>query len=154
MIETPEIYFELHDAGDLVRLEPKRLVQEGTEIEYNNNWIITTVTVKGGKFSGQFEAEFMTIDFEKFKQELKPLYDNLKGSATFSGLEGQLELNIVGDGLGHFDVSVVAIDQAGFGSKLSFTMSFDQTLIKELVSQLDAITRKFPIIGDFKIKNE
>lgn len=154
MTERQEIYFEISDAGDIVRLEPKRLVREGSEIDYDNNWIITTVTVKGGRFSGQFDAEFMTIDFEKFKQELRPLYDNLKGSATFSGLEGQLELKIVGDGIGHFEVCVLASDEPGYGGQLSFTMGFDQTSIKELVHQLDTITKKFPINGDFKIKNE
>ena len=154
MTERQEIYFEIFDAGDIVRLEPKRLVREGSEIDYDNNCIITTVTVKGGKFSGQFDAEFMTIEFEKFKQELKPLYDNLKGSATFSGLEGQLELKIVGDKIGHFEVSVVASDQPGDGGQLSYTMEIDQTSIKELVYQLDTITKMFPINGDFKIKNE
>lgn len=154
MTERQEIYFEIVDAGDMVRLEPKRLVREGSEIDYDNNWIITTVTVKGGRFSGQFDAEFLTIDFEIFKQELRPLYDNLKGSATFSGLEGQLELKIVGDGIGHFEVSVLACDQPGNGGELSFTMGFDQTSLMEFVHQLDSITKKFPIIGDFKIKNE
>jgi len=151
MTEIQEIYFEIFDAGDIVRLEPKRLVREGSEVDYDNNWIVTTVTVKGGKFSGQFDAEFMTIDFEKFKQELRPLYDNLNGSATFSGLEGQLELKIVGDGIGHFEVRVVACDHPGYGAQLSFIMGLDQTSIKELVNQLDKITKRFPVIGDFKI---
>ncbi len=30
----------------------------------------------------------MTIDFEAFKQELRLLYNNLKGTARFNGLKG------------------------------------------------------------------
>jgi hypothetical protein len=155
MNEIQELIFEISDSGNLVRLEPKRYFREGCEIDWDNNWIITTVTVKGGVFSGQFNAEFMTFNFEMFKQELRSLYDNLKGSATFSGMEGQLQLEVVGDGIGHFDVNVEACDQPDVsGSVLTFTMGFDQTSIKELVFQLDRITKQFPIIGDFNIKNE
>ncbi|HZZ75646.1 MAG TPA: hypothetical protein VFE04_06930, partial [Puia sp.] len=132
----------------------QRLSRKGLEIELDNNWIITQVTIKGGKFSGQFDAEFLTIDFERFKQELRPLYEDLKGSATFSGIEGYLELKVIGDGLGHFDVAVTACDQPGIGGKLTFIMAFDQTYLTDLISQLDRITKHFPIIGNFNIKNE
>lgn len=154
MTTQDDIYFEISDSGNIVKLEPKQLVRQGSELDWDNNWIITTITVKGGKFSGQYEAEFMTIDFEKFKQELSLLYNNLNGSATFNGLEEQLELKIKGDGIGHFEMIVTACDQTGYGGKLKFTMSFDQTSIKELVSQLERITKNFPIVGDFNIKNE
>ena len=155
MTGQQDIYFELFDAGDLVRLEPIELIKYDSDIDWDKNWVKTQVTVKGGKFSGQYSGEFMTVDFEKFKQELSRLYDNLKGTANFNDLEGYLELKIKGDGLGHFEVQVKACDQPGInGSELSFTMAFDQSELKELVNQFDRITRQFPIEGDFKIKNE
>src|SRR5690606_34251681 len=113
------------------------------------------MTVKGGSFSGQYSGDFMTVDFEKFKQELSRLYDNLKGTANFNDLEGYLVLKIDGDGIGHLEVQVKACDQPGInGSELTFSMAFDQTELKELVNQLDRITKQFSISGDFKIKNE
>ena len=61
-----------------------------------------------------------------------------------------LELQIIGDGIGHFEVNVKASDQPGVNaSELTFTMGFDQTELNELVNQLDRITKQFPIIGDF-----
>lgn len=146
-----EIYFELFDSGDFVRLKPIELMKYDSDIDWDKNWIKTKVTVKGGKFSGQYSGEFMTVDFEKFKQELSRLYDNLKGSANFTDLEGYLEIKIYGDGIGHFEVNVKACDQPGINaSELTFNMAFDQTELKELVNQLDQITRQFPIEGDFK----
>lgn len=155
MTERQDIYLELFDAGDLVRLEPIELIKYDSDIDWDKNWVKTQVTVKGGKFSGQYLGEFMTVDFEKFKQELSRLYDNLKGTANFNDLEGYLELKIDGDGIGHFEIQVKACDQPGInGSELTFSMAFDQTELKELVNQLDRITKQFPISGDFKIKNE
>lgn len=155
MTEQQEIYFELFDAGNLVRLEPIELINYDSDIHWDKNWVKTEVTVKGGKFSGKYSGNFMTVDFEKFKQELSRLYDNLNGKANFNDLEGYLELKIKGDGIGHFEIQVNACDQPGInGSELSFTMAFNQTEIKELVNQLDRITKQFPIEGDFRIKNE
>jgi hypothetical protein len=97
----------------------------------------------------------MTVDFEKFKQELSRLYNNLKGTANFNDLEGYLELKINGDGFGHFEVNVKACDQPGVNaSELTYKMDFDQTELNELVNQLDRITKQFPVTGDFIIKNE
>lgn len=155
MTKRQEIYFELFDAGDIVRLEPIELIKYDSNIDWDRNWVKTNVTVKGGKFSGQYSGDFMTVDFEKFKQELSRLYDNLKGTANFNDLEGYLELKITGDGIGHFEVDIKACDQPGINaSELTFTMGFDQTELKELVNQLDRITKQFPITGDFNIKNE
>lgn len=155
MVERHEIYFEIFDAGDLVRLEPIELIKYNSDVDWDKNWIKTQVTIKGGKFSGQYFGDFMTVDYEKFKQELSILYDNLQGTANFNDLEGYLELKITGDGIGHFKVDVKACDQPGVNaSELTFTMGFDQSEIKDLVNQLDRITNQFPITGDFDIKNE
>ncbi len=142
---TDELYFELFDGGDLVRLEPLELQYQDSEHDWDKNWIKTLIAIRGGAFSGKFQADFMTVDFEKFKQELTRLYDDLKGSTSFYGMEDYLELKIKGDGHGHFNVDIIACD--GLGSKLNFSLAFDQTQIKELVRQLDKITKHFPITG-------
>ena len=141
--------------ANLVRLEPIELVNINSTLDWDNNFIKTKIILKGGAFSGQYIADIMTIDFEKFKQELGPLYDNLGGSATFADLEHALELKIKGDGIGHFEVNAKAFDKPNIDrSVLTFTMSFDQTELKSIMNQLDRITKKFPIVGNFKIKNK
>jgi len=75
-------------------------------------------------------------------------------ATLLDNLEHALQLKILGDGVGHFEVQVTANDNPDINSSnLSFTMAFDQTEIKNLVNQLDKITKAFPITGDFKIKN-
>lgn len=95
------------------------------------------------------------MDFERFRQELSRLCNDLKGTANFSDLKGYLKLKIVGDGIGHFDVNVKACDQPGVNaSELTFSMGFDQTELNDLINQLNKITKRFPVTGDFKLEDE
>lgn len=150
-----EIYFEIKDSGNFVRIEPQKLTNSNSELNWDNNWVVSRFVIKGGSFSGGYHGEVMTIDFEKFKQELSKLYDELEGKAEFRDLEGYLKISISGDGIGHFETEIVACDNPGiYGSELRFSLQFDQTQINEIVSQLDRIVKEFPIKGDFKIKNE
>jgi hypothetical protein len=154
MTDEHDLYFEISDCGNFIRLEPVELVKYGSEIVYDKNWIKTKVTVKGGNFSGQYFGDFSTIDLENFRLDLHRLYDRLNSTVRFCDLEGYLDIRIIGDGIGHFEVKVVACDVPGInGSELSFEMAFDQTEIKNLERQLYEITKLYPIIGDFKTRN-
>ena len=144
-----ELIFEISDAGNFVRIEPIELIKYDSDIVWDKNWIKTKITVKGGAFSGQYQADIMTVDFEKFKKELNRIYNDLKGVTVFEDIEHALHLKIKGDGIGHFTVLVIAKDKPGIDcSELSFEMAFDQTEINRFVNQLDKITKVFPIIGD------
>lgn len=147
---TEEIYFELSDNENFVRMEHFELPYIDSDSDWDKNCIRTKITVKSDVFTGSFTGDFTTLDFEKFKQELAKLYDNLIGGAQFYGHENYLDLRIKGDGFGHFDVNVSACANPGYGGTLDFEISFDQTQINDLVSQLDKITDIFPISGDIK----
>jgi hypothetical protein len=139
-MERPlDIRFEIFDAGDLIRIEPLPL--DYTENDKENEWIKCAVTIKGGAFSGQYLAEFMTYDFESLKSDFERLDRDFNGSAKFDPIEQQLVLQITGDGLGHFTVQCTASDKTGFGARLSYELSFDQTELKRLIHQLDQITK-------------
>ena len=154
MIPNSETYFGLKDGGDFVRIEPLQAVKYDSDLNWDRNWINTKVFVKAGAFNGEYVADFMTTDFELFKRAIKELNNNFTGEAKFEPLERQLILQIKGDGLGHFKVNGITEDQPGYGNKLSFCLSFDQTILTSLIDKLDNITKAFPISGDMSIKNE
>ncbi|WP_103665637.1 WapI family immunity protein [Gracilimonas amylolytica] len=155
MNSEQDITFEISDQGNFVRLQPIELINHDSDLDWDKNWIKTKVILNAGNFTGHYDSEFMTTDFEKFKQELFQLYNNLKGTAHFKDLEGYLNLKVIGDGLGHFEVKIEACDSQGINSShLIFSLTFDQTLIKDLVHQLQIITSNYPIEGDFKIQNK
>jgi hypothetical protein len=150
-----KIYFEITDGPDIIRIEPLRWTHKEADLNWDKNWIHSKITVKGGAFRGQFNCDLMTIDFELFKRELKETYKSLKGTAKFKTLEGQIEINIKGDGLGHFEIECETIDEPGTGNNLEIRMAFDQTYIPDLLRQLDDIIKEFPIQGtELKVRNE
>lgn len=148
-----ELYFEIKDSGNFVRIEPQKLAKSNSELDWDNNWVISKFAVKGGSFSGNCSGELTTIDFEILKRELSKLYDKLDGKIEFEDLEGFLKISISGDGIGHFEAEIVACDNI-YESELRFSLHFDQTQIHEMVNQLDSITKEFSIRGNFKIKNQ
>jgi hypothetical protein len=154
MTQSSETYFEIFDGADLIRIEPYQAVKYDSQLDWDRNWIKTKVKIKCGVFSGQYIADFMTTDFELLKRDFKRLDKDFNGTAKFEPLEGQLTLNISGDGLGHFEVNCVSQDQPGLGATLSFTIGFDQTALTRLIIELDKITKAFPISGDMTLKNE
>ena len=87
MTQSSETYFEIFGSGDLIRVEPYQAIKYG-----------------------QYVADFMTTDFELLKRDFKKLDKDFNATANFEPLEGELKLNIYGDGLGHFEVKCVAQD--------------------------------------------
>ena len=144
------VYFEITESGNSIRIELIKYSHSNTEMDWDANWVRGFVKVKGGKFTGEFCAELMTIDFVNFKNELGKLYEKLNGIATFKTLESQVEITIIGDGIGHLIAKCKVMDKAGIGNKLEFEIDFDQTHIPKILNQLENINDKYPVIGDFK----
>jgi hypothetical protein len=150
-----EIYFEISDGPDIIKIEPLQWTHPNSDNDWDRNWISSIITIKGGAFRGQFSCDLLSSDFELFKREMNKSYNNLNEIATFKTIEGQIEIKCVGDGLGHFAVNCKAMDEVGTGNELNISMSFDQTSIPELVRQLNNITKAFPIQGsEFHLSNE
>jgi len=88
-----------------------------------------------------------TEEFVRFRDDLRALYDKLKGAVAFETMEHWLAIHIEGDGRGHFTVECEARDQPGMGNKLLFDLAFDQTELPTLLRDLDELTRAFPVRG-------
>jgi len=153
MIE--DIYFEIVDGANIIKIEPLKWNYPDAELDWDKNWIRSRITVKGGAFSGQFYCDLMTTDFELFKRALNKTYNSLNQQAEFNTLESQIQIKIVGDGLGHFTVDCQVVDEVGIGNKLNVEMTFDQTQIPNFIRQLDKIVKQFPIQGtELNLVNE
>jgi hypothetical protein len=112
---------------------------------HDDNWLSVEVSVNCGAFHGKFPAAFLTRELESFHAQLTLLYQTLTGSARFETLEGQLELEATGNGLGRIKISGEARDQAGIGNKLIFEIGIDQTQLQTSVQSLAAAMSVFPV---------
>jgi hypothetical protein len=143
-------FFEIAESGNLIRIDLIGYNHPNAELDWDKNWVRGIVKVKAGGFSGEFKADFITVDFASFKNDLAKLYDKLNGTATFHTLESQVEIKITGDGIGHLKAECEVMDYAGTGNKLEFEINFDQTHIPKILNQLEKITNRFPKIGELK----
>jgi hypothetical protein len=142
-----EAFFEISDNGNIVKVEVLNFIWDSGS-DWDRNWVKSKVTIKAGRFSGEYEADLRTVDFIAFEKQFSALYDNLNGAAAFHDIERYLDLRIIGDGIGHFEIDVTANDNPGSNPReLTFTMNIDQTFIKPIVKQVKGIIEQFPLIG-------
>ncbi len=145
MVNSKPAYFELRDDESFIRIKLIKVIYPNAIQEWDRSWIKAKVSVKAGSFSGQFDTQFMTTDFKRFKQDLTFLYDKLEGTMAFDTLEGQVKIKIKGDGIGHFEACCSVRDNVGTGNKLEFELNFDQTAIPDLLRQLKTIIDTYPV---------
>jgi hypothetical protein len=112
---------------------------------WDDNWLTVGIRVRAGGFRGKAAATIITSELTKFLSELRPLYENLNGSAKFVTMEGQLNLLLNGDGKGHIELKGEVADQAGIGNRLNFTLHFDQSQLGASIRELEKVTSQFPV---------
>lgn len=120
-----------------------RLLSGGDPNDYW--WISGEVSVAAGAFSGRFPANFRSPDFPPLREQLEMLYRQLEGTAAFATLEEQLELQFVGDGLGHILIRGKARDLAGTGNRLAFETEIDQTELPAIIAALRLVEIEYPV---------
>ena len=146
--------FELNESGNFLRLTPIKQNFPDSKDSWDRNWIEVNVEFKIDSFRGNFNGNFMTLDFENFKQQLRKLYSDLKGYANFESTDNLVKIQMKGDGIGHIEVNCAVSDDGGFSKNFEFKIEIDQTQIPDIINDLNQLTKKFPIEGIFKIKNE
>jgi hypothetical protein len=109
--------------------------------------VTAEITLASGGFRAKYEADLRTTEFVSFREELVPLYRNLTGTASFTPMEPWLEVEVAGDGRGHFRAVCVARDDFVEDREFRFTVSFDQTELAEVIRSLDGIMEQFPVVG-------
>jgi hypothetical protein len=124
------------DEHEFLRVEVKAANGDG--------WLPSRIAVCAGAFHGEFPGDLDVWAFSRFADQVRELHKTLKGTAVFSTYEGQLELALVGDGLGHISVNGEAMDFAGTGNKLVFRLGIDQTQLPALLKDLESIVAEYP----------
>ncbi len=100
-------------------------------------WIQSRAIIQAGAFSGSFDLMIDRGDMVRFKDELEPAYNELKGIAEFKTLEDQIYVKVEVDQMGHVKASGYVKDDAGFGNRLEFGFTYDQTLLWHTISEID-----------------
>lgn len=111
------------------------------------NWIACDVQIVAGGFRGQFQADLRAEEFAGFLTEVLALSRTVDGAATFTTMEGQLAVSLVGDGNGKMHVRGTAVDDPGTGNRLEFSFGIDQTYLQPIAQSLEHVLAAFPVVA-------
>ncbi|HEY6167762.1 MAG TPA: hypothetical protein VI454_06960 [Verrucomicrobiae bacterium] len=136
-----------HSERERIEVDVHGYERPATGEYWDDNWLNVDIRVQAGGFRGNAAATIITSELTKFLSELRPLLETLRGSAKFSTMEGQLKLQLDGDGKGHIELQGEVADRPGIGNCLNFTLQFDQSQLRASVQELERVTTKFPVRG-------
>jgi hypothetical protein len=126
-----------------IRIE--RYILDEADNDWDANSLDCTVDVRAGDFQGRLRALFSTRSFAGFRDELTSLDRNVEGKTALASLEGEFELRLACDRLGHVKIDVEATNDLAIGNRLALSFRSDQTMFGPLMEQLESIAMRFPI---------
>lgn len=151
MDDSLTTYFEIRTFGDSLKIEVLEYITYNSDLDWDNNWLRTEISVGCGDFSGTYIAELMTLEFKELRNQFDYLYHNLTASTLFKDRENQLSFEIKGNGNGKFELEGIAYGSSSeYCAKLYFTLDFDQSYIPGFIKMLDTILQQYPVIGNFR----
>jgi hypothetical protein len=113
----------------------------------SSDWVPVLITVRVGSFLASYPALFQPGDFAALLDGVSRLNGSLRGIASLAPIEGQLILDIEGDGRGGIRVAGEAGDLHG-DNRLVFSMDpIDQTYLPPLIDDLRAVLRHLEAEG-------
>ncbi len=108
------------------------------------NWLRCHVAIEVDPFKAEYDANFATQDFHRFRDGLDKLLNSLVGKATFSSDEPWLFFEIEIASGGGASVSGDAASLARPKSALHFVFNTDQSYLRTSLNEVNAILKKFP----------
>lgn len=121
----------------------------GADDYWDGNWVITTISVVAGGFTGQVRASLRMDEIHRFNEGLKFLNQNLFGAAVLNSMEDWITLTVQAGPRGQIEVSGELADGAGAGNVLTFELpEMDQTYLRSWISNLDDIEKVYPVLGE------
>jgi hypothetical protein len=120
----------------------------GSTDYWDGNWLVCSVEVVAGSFSGRHSNRCLRNDeLSRFFAGLVALDDRLKGEAALETLEEWFSLRLIGDGRGHVQAIGFLRDDFVEANELKFWLSFDQTYLALLIAQCRDVLEAYPIVG-------
>src|SRR5262245_34460174 len=91
----------------------------------DGNWLHASVQVHAGGFDGRASGALRAEELVIFRDGVAALHQSLRGTATFSTMEGWLAIQMAGDGRGHIALSGQLHERPGSVNRLVFRLEVD-----------------------------
>ena len=110
--------------------------------EDSEGWLTANVIFDYRGFTANFPIYLMLNDIYSFLDELKELNKHLKGQATFATVEKNVDLVLLGDGLGHIEFNGKIRHDNDYNLVTNFEIPSDQTFLAPLIFQCEEIIKR------------
>jgi hypothetical protein len=132
-------------AGGRVSVEVSDYERSGTPDFHDANWLIASVSISAGSFSGSFAISIGTYDLVELHRQLRLALDALVGTVSFENMETDLALTVEFQGNGKARIAGEARPHSSPAGTLAFAFDSDQSYLALTLEQLSAILRRFPV---------
>ena len=139
---------EIRGEGALIRLSIFGYERPDATEYWDANWLRSKVLVSISGFRADFPCACHSPELERFRDSLQAMSEALSRSADYSPMEPSLVLRAVIDTNGAIDWECTAEHPLGIGATLRFRFRSDQSYLRELIAQLSAALREFPVRGE------
>lgn len=137
-------------AEEFLRIRPLQVHEERSDFTdgeaFEANWLRCAVTVACSSFSARIETDMRREEFSLFYEGLRALHRDLRGVALFRTIEDGVEIDVRGDGRGHFEAHGLVRDTRIPHTELRFCIAFDQTWLAPILVDLARFVAEYPVI--------
>ena len=114
---------------------------------WDGNWLKTNLEIHIPGVHASFPTLLRNEDFSFFLKELKKINNQLSGSAEFKTMENAIHLRAEISRSGKMKWRGKVIHPVGVCATLTFVFENDQSYLPPLLSELEAVTKEFPVKG-------
>lgn len=107
------------------------------EGDSGEGWIETRAEIVVDGFKGQIRPWFRWIELNRFANQLRLVFETLKGTAELLPCESQLILRLTCDKCGHISMKGNASSNIAGDNTLTFEIALDQTCLAEPLRVLE-----------------
>lgn len=134
---------------DFVAIEVLAREDHGTDDFWDANWLTSRVEVSAGAFKGLVQLNLRANEFVDFLQHVQELNSTLEGTAELRTLEGGLTVRLWIHERGDMWVDGDIYDGSDDRNRLRFHFNLDQSFLPPLISQLQTLLGRYPVIGEY-----
>ncbi|MDN7246213.1 WapI family immunity protein [Planococcus shenhongbingii] len=114
---------------------------------WDANWVASIIHLEIPGYVVHFEADLRTDELKEFVDGLRDMNERLHGTAILKNLDNYIHLTGSMNPLGKISWILETLYPVGTGAQLSCDFESDQSYLRILIDELDAVLEAFPVIG-------
>lgn len=111
----------------------------------DRNWLRGALQVTAGPFHGSISLALTTVELERLCRQVREIAKSLKGSMSFTTVEGDWEISLALEGSSTVVVKGEVRSPDGDGSVVRYQFLTDPITLDTWGEKLGALVRKFPV---------